>query len=116
MDVKLKIYFIDENGTQFMGIGVYWLLLGIKKHGSIRKAAGEMKLSYVKALSMLNHLEDNLELKILTRKKGGDNREGAVLTPAGEKLLGLYSNFQDRVKAFAEKEFQHFTGEFKKIS
>ena len=112
MEVKLKIYFIDDAGTQFMGIGVYWLLLGIKKHGSIRKAAEEMKLSYVKAHSMLNNLEDHLGIQVLTRKKGGDTREGTVLTPAGDKLIRLYRGYQDKVKDFAFKEFELFKEEF----
>ncbi len=106
MDVKLKIYFVDNAGSQFMGIGVYWLLLGIKKYGSIRKAAEEMHLSYVKALTMLNNLEKTLNKKILDRKRGGDSREGTRLTSSGEKLLELYQSYQDKVKTYAHKEFE----------
>jgi len=112
MDVKLKIYFVDNAGSQFMGIGVYWLLLGIKKYGSIRKAAGDMHLSYVKALSMLNNLEKTLNERILERKRGGDSREGTSLTVSGEKLLSLYKVYQDKVKTYADKEFELLRNEF----
>jgi molybdate transport system regulatory protein len=112
MNVKIKIYFTEDD-KQFMGIGVYWLLLGIKKYGSIRRAIEDMYLSYVKALGMLKTLEKTLNKKILNRKRGGDSREGATLTSTGEQLLTLYEEYQDKVKSFAEDEFQNFTKEFK---
>ncbi len=111
MDVKIKIYFTDDE-KQFMGIGVYWLLLGIQKFGSIRKAAEDMHLSYVKALGMLNTLEKILNKKILNRKRGGDSREGATLTVKGEKLVSMYQTYQQKIKSFAEIEFEKFRIDF----
>ncbi len=113
MNVKLKIYFTDNDDNQFMGIGVYWLLIGIKKHGSIRKSAEDMHLSYVKALSMLNNLEKTFKRKILNRKRGGDSREGTTLTETGEKLIRLYNKYQEKVKYYADSEFVFFKEEFK---
>lgn len=98
-----------------MGIGVYWLLVGIKKHGSIRRAAEDMHLSYVKALGMLNTLEKTLNKKILNRKRGGDSREGATLTDKGESLVSLYQGYQERVKSYADLEFEKFSKDFKLI-
>ena len=112
MNVKIKIYFTDNDGSQFMGIGVYWLLVGIKEHGSIRRAAEDMHLSYVKALGMLNTLEQTLNEKILNRKRGGDSREGTTLTSQGDKLVSLYGIYQKKVKSFAEMEFENFRKEF----
>ncbi|RKX84598.1 MAG: ModE family transcriptional regulator [Spirochaetes bacterium] len=111
MDVKIKIYFTHKE-KQFMGIGVYWLLLGIKKYGSIRRAAEDMHLSYVKALGMLNTLEKTLNKKILNRRRGGDSREGASLTDKGEKLVVLYEEYQEKVKSFAGTEFENFSSKF----
>ncbi len=71
-----------------------------------------MELSYVKAHSMLNNLETHLGIKILSRKKGGDRREGTALTPSGEKLIVLYDEYQKEVKAFARKEFDLFKEKF----
>lgn len=95
-----------------MGIGVYWLLVGIKKHGSIRRASEDMHLSYVKALGMLNTLEKTLNKKILNRKRGGESREGATLTAKGEKLISMYQVYQEKVKSFADIEFEKFSSEF----
>jgi len=112
MNVKIKIYFTGNDNKQFMGIGVYWLLVGIKKYGSIRKAAEDMHLSYVKALGMLNTLEKTLNRKMLNRKRGGDNREGTTLTAKGEKLISMYNEYQEKVKSYAELEFASFSEEF----
>ena len=112
MNVKIKIYFTGDDDKQFMGIGVYWLLVGIKKYGSIRKASEDMHLSYVKALSMLNNLEKTLKRKILNRKRGGDSREGTTLTGTGEKLISLYNEYQEKVKSFADLEFVSFREKF----
>lgn len=111
MDVKIKIYFTD-NDKQFMGIGVYWLLLRIKKYDSIRKAAKDMNLSYAKALGMLNTLEQSVNKKILNRKRGGDSREGTKLTPEGEKLIHLYKEYQEKIKNYADIEFEKFKIEY----
>lgn len=74
-----------------------------------------MNLSYAKAHSMLNNLEKHLDVMVLDRKRGGDSREGTVLTSEGLRLLELYDTYQKRVKAFAKKEFEVFLAEFRKI-
>jgi molybdate transport system regulatory protein len=109
MELKVKLYLTDEDDDKFMGIGVLWLLQRITKYHSIRKAAGEMRMSYAKALSLLSKLEKNLENPLTIRKKGGDSRIGTELTPFGEKFINLYEDFQNNVKESARAEFISFT-------
>ena len=108
MNVKLKISLTNENGEPFMGIGLVWLLQGIKKHNSISSAAKDMNLSYAKAIKMLNWLEKNLGEKVITRKHGGNERSGAELTTFGEKYIKRYDAFQKKIKKYAENEFKKF--------
>ena len=61
---------------------------------------------------MLNNLEKTLNKKILIRKRGGDSREGATLTLAGKKLILMYDEYQDKVKSFADFEFEAFRKKF----
>ena len=91
-----------------MGPGVLSVLQRIKQYKSINRAAGQMGLSYVKALSMLNRLEDDLGKQILIRKRGGNERGGSELTPLGEKLITEYRRLEKRVKTHVEKEFRIF--------
>ena len=39
MELKSKLYLLDENGDKFMGMGVLWLLQAIDKTKSLREAA-----------------------------------------------------------------------------
>ena len=91
-----------------MGPGVLSVLQRIKQYKSINRAAGQMGLSYVKALSLLNRLEDDLGKQILIRKRGGNERGGSELTPLGEKLIIEYGRLEKRVKTHVEKEFRVF--------
>ncbi len=111
MDLKLKIYFTDEEGEKFMGAGVFWLLQGIRRHGSIRKAAEEMRLSYTKAHTMMKKLEDALGAPVLERRRGGDSRDGALLTDYGDAFTDAYGRFQDRLKKDGEAQFEAFLRE-----
>lgn len=89
-----------------MGIGLLWLLRGVEKHRSIRRAAAAMGLSYPKALRILNQLEGNLGRTLLVRTRGGKERGGVSLTPFTVGFLAEYERMHERVTAFAEREFQ----------
>lgn len=91
-----------------MGIGLVWLLRRIDDTKSIRQAASQMELSYVKALRMLNRLEKNLGTEVLERQRGGHDRGGADLTDFGRCFLAEYDAMQQRIKAGAVKEYERF--------
>ena len=46
MELKTKLYLVDEEGNKFMGIGVLWLLDNVAEHNSLRKAASALGISY----------------------------------------------------------------------
>jgi len=109
MELNLKIYILSDTGEKFFGIGVFWLLRAIHMEGSIRQAAADLGISYTKALRMLRVLEKHLGRPVLIRRKGGESREGAVVTPCGHYLLEKYELFQERVKSESEVAFSEFT-------
>jgi len=106
MNVKVRLIITDDGGESFMGIGLLRLLRGVEKHKSIQQAAKNMELSYPKALKILNRLERKLGRPLLIRKRGGQARGGAVLTPFAERFISEYERFHNRVEDFAEKEFR----------
>lgn len=108
MELKTKLYLIDEEGEKFMGIGVLWLLQGVKKHGSLRKAAAAMDISYSKAFGMVKRLEETLGKEVLVRQKGGQAREGAYLTTFAESFVILYDEFQQKAKAAVTEPYEDF--------
>lgn len=109
MEVKVKLYLVDEEGDKFMGIGVLWILERIETEGSLRKSAAVLGISYSKAYGMIRNLEARLGVPVLVRKKGGAAHDGATLTPFGRSFVELYRAFQTKAKDLVEGPF----GEFK---
>ncbi len=111
MELKVKLYLVDDEGEKFMGIGVLWLLEELAKCGSLRQAALNMDISYTKALTMINRLEDKLGRPVIERKKGGQERGGATLSPFGLKFIELYNSFQEEAKRRTEEPYRAFVRE-----
>lgn len=108
MEMKSRVFLL-ENGRRFMGIGVFWLLKEVDRCGSLRQAALNLELSYTKALRMIGGLEDAVGRKILSRRHGGRERQGAVLTEFGAGYILLYESFQNSVAEAAAEAFGRFS-------
>ena len=104
MKANVRVTLMSDDGDEFMGIGLVWLLQRIDRFRSIQKAARDMKLSYMKALNILNRLEKHVGQPVLLRFKGGVNRGGAELTPFGRSLMRHYLDLRQKMQAYAEKE------------
>jgi len=114
MKISTKTFITDDPGIPFMGPGPVRLLERIDEYKSINKAAKSMSLSYVKALNILNRLEKCLDQKILIRKRGGNERGGASLTPYAEKYIRRFKELELRINGFADIEFKEFQREVEK--
>ena len=103
--VQVKVYLVDEDGEHLMGTGLLRLLTGIERRRSIRRAAQDMDMSYMKAHAILKRMERGLGGPLVTRWHGGAAKGGAELTPFARDLLARYTRHSDRVGALARKEF-----------
>jgi len=108
MDIRLKVNIVNDRGEPFMGPGPLQLLEEIRRHKSANSAAREMRLSYVKALKMLNRLERNVGRQLFIRKRGGNQRGGTELTSYAERYVEEYGRLQERLRRNAEREFEAF--------
>ena len=115
MEIKTKLYLVTSEGEKFMGIGVLWLLERISITGSIRAAALSLGISYSKAFAMVKSLEEQLELPVVDRKRGGADREGSSLTEFGQRFLTLYDTFQAEAKQRLVEPFANFKQEFDQL-
>ena len=106
VNLKVKISIADENNRGFFGIGIIWLLEEIKKTGSIKKAASNMKMSYSKAHKILTRVEDKTGKKLLKKTRGGIERGGSELTEYSKKLIEKYKIFQKEIIEFANQKFE----------
>jgi len=78
------------SGPLAFGPGKAELLERIRATGSLSAAAGEMGMSYMKAWKIVRGLNERFREPVAALSRGGDQRGGASLTPAGERLLALY--------------------------
>lgn len=105
MQCEVKIRLLDKQGFPFMGIGILWLMERVHKFHSIRKAAQDMGMSYPKAVRMIRMIENGIGRPMVVRRRGGNDRGGASLTPYAEDFIRRYDAFQSRVKQLAKTEF-----------
>jgi molybdate transport system regulatory protein len=103
-----KIWF-DNNGKAF-GEGPYRLLQGVAETGSLYQAAARMTMSYRKAWSILNKIEERLGFALLQRKVGGVSGGGSTITPAGKELMRHYEGFRNEIEQTIKQIFEKHLG------
>jgi len=109
MEVKIKSKFwIEVDGRPVFGRGKRCLLEAIDKHGSISRAAREINISYRKAWSHLNAMEERLGMRLIERQIGGKGGGGATLTKNARTILEKYREMESGLQKLVE-------GRFKKI-
>ena len=85
--IRLHLW-LENPGELFFGIGRAQLLFNIQSHGSIKKAALSMGMSYRAAWGKIQQSEQALGVKLVEQR--GAKREGLRLTREGEELADLF--------------------------
>jgi molybdate transport system regulatory protein len=73
-----------------LGPGKADLLEAIRRSGSLRQAAAELSMSYMRAWELVHTMNASFRKPLVLATRGGDAHGGAALTPTGEKVLALY--------------------------
>ena len=108
MDVRLKIW-LERDGQPVFGRGLFCLLTLIRRHGSIKRAAEELKMSYRQAWGTVKKAEERLGVQFLIKHVGGESGGGAQLTPEAEELVQKYEAFlRDADDAVQKIYLYHF--------
>jgi molybdate transport system regulatory protein len=85
--VRMHLWLESENGLHF-GLGRALLLAKIQEHGSLRRAAEELGMSYRAAWGKIKKSEEILGVKLITQ--GGSKKEGCQLSEAGQRFMESY--------------------------
>ncbi|PKM81712.1 MAG: molybdenum-binding protein [Firmicutes bacterium HGW-Firmicutes-14] len=107
MEYRFKVW-LEKEGQPVLGDGLLHLLTMIRQHGSIRKAAGEMKMSYRQAWGNIKKAEDRLGINLLIKQIGGEAGGGAQLTPEAEMFIERYREFRSEVDSAVRESFRKF--------
>jgi len=96
--VRLHLWL--ENGESMVfGLGRVHLLDMIERHGSLRKAAQALGMSYRAAWCKLRATERALGVSLV--EAAGHKRDGCRLTPHGEALRASFSQWFEEVERYA---------------
>ncbi|MBC7335270.1 MAG: LysR family transcriptional regulator [Clostridia bacterium] len=105
MEPHFRVW-LEQDGEPVFGEGVYRLLLGVDRLGSINQAAKSLAMSYRQAWGHIQKTERRLGVRLLERQVGGEAGGGARLTAAGREWLEHYRRFQAEVEEAVEAAFR----------
>lgn len=85
----------------FFGPEMVTLLKHIECLGSVREACQKTGISYSKGWGMIHSAERELGYKVVDCRPGGKNGWKAEISRKGRRLLGLFEDYEEKVKAAA---------------
>ena len=97
---------IDLASGGRIGPGKIALLEAIRSTGSISGAARSIGMSYRRAWLLVEEINKTLREPAVTAETGGARGGGAVITPVGEQVIGLYRTIEARSRRAADGEFR----------
>ena len=103
LKVRNRIWIDGQDGT-FLGNGRIQLLEKIHEFGSINDAAKDLKMSYRKALSLLNSMNKQAPDPFVIKNTGGAGGGGTQVTKAGLNAIKKFQKLNDKCQSFLEKE------------
>jgi molybdate transport system regulatory protein len=83
----------------YVGPGRADLLEGIAATGSIAAAGKRMGMSYKRAWSLVQALNEGFGAPLVEASRGGAGQGGAVLTEAGQQVVARYRHMQEATRA-----------------
>ncbi|MGE4551490.1 MAG: winged helix-turn-helix domain-containing protein [Desulfovibrionaceae bacterium] len=100
--LKVRLWFESDRGP-LLGPGRLALLEGVRRLGSLNKAAAEMGMSYRRAWGRVKEAEKRLGDALVVDAGG---RNGFRLTPLADRLVDDYVAWMTEVKSFALERAQ----------
>jgi molybdate transport system regulatory protein len=93
---RLSIRIYLDTSHHGLGPGMAQMLEGVAAHGSIRKSAAAMAMSYRKAWLLIQNMQESFGGPVVTTSIGGNAGGGAALTALGKTLLDTYRRIEMR--------------------
>jgi molybdate transport system regulatory protein len=106
---KLFLRIDFEPSGSALGPGMVQLLEGIAEHGSLRRAAAAMGMSYSKAWLLIQSVQKTFDGPVVTAEVGGATGGGTELTELGNNLLKLYRRAESRAGDAAKTELDQLS-------
>lgn len=93
---RLSIRIYLDTSHHGLGPGMAQMLEGVAEHGSIRKSAAAIAMSYRKAWLLIQNMQESFGGPVVTTSIGGNEGGGAALTVLGKTLLATFRRIEAR--------------------
>ncbi len=107
---------VTVDGDAYIGPGRADLLEHIAETGSIAEAGRRMDMSYRRAWSLVQALNDGFGAPLVSTSRGGAGQGGAALTPLGEEVLARYRHMQAATRSAIADDLEALRALVKKQS
>ena len=97
-------------GDVALGPGKVGLLRAIQETGSIRRAAFNLQMSYMRAWKLIKTMNTCFKGPLVNAARGGLKRGGAKLTPMGITALKLYEQLEAESLSATEHTWRELEG------
>jgi molybdate transport system regulatory protein len=102
--IRSKIWF-EVEGRPLLGEGRFRLLSAVERAGSINAAAKDLGISYRKAWSQLEAMEQHAPFPLLERRVGGKGGGKSQLTAETRELLKNFRLLREQINSAADDYF-----------
>lgn len=102
--VRSKIW-LQVRAGRVLGPGLFRLLEGIVRYGSLQASAKAAGVSYACAWRQIKEAEERLGRALVVRRRGGARGGGSELTAEGRHLWVVFDKVNREVEAFANERF-----------
>ena len=101
-ELRPRLRVVAADGTIVLGPGKADLLDAIARTGSIRAAAGELEMSYMRAWTLVRTMNAAFRSPLVEKERGGTEKGGAQLTERGRSVLALYRRMEEKATRAAQ--------------
>jgi len=109
--VRFKLWLSAKDIEGVFGDGKWRLLQAIGRTGSLSAASELLNISYRKAWGDLKKAQDNLNVTLVEKQRGGKMGGRTVLTDEGRKLVQAYTKFRADVEKQIERSYGKYIQE-----
>jgi molybdate transport system regulatory protein len=108
---RFKLWLSTKGVDGVFGDGKWRLLKAVDQTGSLRAASELLRISYRKAWGDIKKAQDNLNVTLVEKQRGGRAGGKTVLTDEGRKLLRAYTKFRVDIEKQIEKAYDKYIQE-----
>lgn len=112
--VRPRIRVLRDDGVVVLGPGKADVLDQIRQHGSIREAAANLGMSYMRAWKLVRLMNEAFPTALVEKSRGGVDRGGATLTDRGVEVLERYRRMERKALAAIDKEWSELRKVFRR--